>query len=109
MLPALFGGCAYGQMSQVLRAQVASEADCPTVAVKRVSEYAPGYQPNQYSVHGCGIDRVYTCRGKEGLVAFGSGVTDCTYTSGGPKPAAPGPVPAPGPGGAEDDGDLENG
>ncbi|MET0386672.1 MAG: hypothetical protein ABW321_11975 [Polyangiales bacterium] len=103
--------CAYGQMSQVLRADVASESDCPSLVVKKTSPFSGGYQPNQYSVRGCNIDRVYTCKG-EGLAKFGSAATDCSFTASGQQKPAAGPQPAePSPEGdepaAEDD--LSNG
>src|SRR5262245_21301947 len=90
---ATLGGCAYGEMTQVLRSQVAKETKCPSLVVKRASPYLPGYQPNQYTVRGCDIERVYTCKGDEGLVAFGS--TDCVYQAGpaAAKPAAPAAPP----------------
>lgn len=87
------GGCAYGEMRQVLRAQVASEADCPDLVVQKASPYLPGYQPNQYTVQGCGIERVYTCKDDDGLVKFGS--ADCTYKKLGGAPAAPAAAPKP--------------
>jgi hypothetical protein len=87
------GGCAYGEMRQVLRSQVASEADCPDLVVQKASPYAPGYQPNQYTVRGCGIERVYTCKDDGGLVKFGS--ADCTYTKTGGATGAPAAAPAP--------------
>lgn len=86
------GGCAYGEMRQVLRAQVATEADCPDLVVQKASPYSQGYQPNQYVVRGCGVDRLYTCKEDDGLVKFGS--ADCTYTKRGVPAAAPTPEPA---------------
>jgi hypothetical protein len=91
----LLGACAYGEMRQVLRAEVASEANCPDLKVTKVPAYAEGYTENQFKVTGCGIDRVYTCDEKAGLVKFGS--ADCKYVAGGPK-AAPAAAPAPGSG-----------
>jgi len=88
---AMLNGCAYGQMTQVLRSEVASETKCPSLVVKKATAYAPGYQPNQYTVRGCDIERVYTCKGDEGMVAFGA--TDCVYQSG-PAAAKPGAGPA---------------
>jgi hypothetical protein len=88
-------GCAYGELRQVLRAEVASEADCPDVVIQKSSPYAPGYKENQYTVRGCGVDRIYTCK-DDGLVPFGH--ADCTYTAGATagKPAAAAAAPAPG-------------
>ena len=91
LLSEMLVGCAYGEMRQVLRAQVASEADCPELQVTKVPAYAEGYQENQYKVLGCGIDRLYTCNDPGGLVKFGD--ADCKYVAAAaPKPAA-GPAP----------------
>jgi hypothetical protein len=106
---ATLGGCAYGEMTQVLRSQVATETKCPSLVVKKASAYAAGYQPNQYTVRGCDIERVYTCKGDEGLVAFGS--TDCVYQSG-PAAGKPAAEPAPAAPGTDDvgaDDDLSSG
>jgi hypothetical protein len=93
-------GCAYGEMRQVLRAQVASEADCPELQISKVPAYAEGYAENQYKVLGCGIDRLYTCNDPGGLVKFGD--ADCKYVAAAaPKPAAA-PAPA-------DEGDSSGG
>jgi hypothetical protein len=88
----LGGGCAYGELRQVLRAEVASEADCGEITVVKTSPYAPGYVEGQYLVRGCGVDRIYTCKG-DGLVAFGH--ANCTYAAGATanKPAAPAAPP----------------
>ena len=95
----LLVGCAYGELPQVLRAQVASEAGCPEITVQQAPAYL-GMSASQYNVHGCGIERVYTCKNPtDSLVKFGN--ADCSYVAAGaPKaaggesapPAAPGPV-----------------
>lgn len=85
-------GCAYGEMRQVLRAQVASEANCPELRVTKVPAYAEGYTENQYKVLGCGIDRVYTCNDSGGLVKFGS--ADCKFVAAAPLRAPAAPAPA---------------
>jgi hypothetical protein len=92
LLGSLLTGCAYGEMRQVLRAQVASEADCPELKVTKVPAYAEGYTENQYKVVGCGVDRVYTCNDSGGLVKFGS--ADCKFVAAvAPKaPVAPAPT-----------------
>jgi hypothetical protein len=92
-------GCAYGELRQVLRAQVASETNCGDVTVESSSVFAPGHKPNQFRVRGCGVDRTYDCPKSEGLVSYGAKV--CTYVdSKSIKP--PEPAPAPGePGMAE--------
>jgi len=92
LLSEMLVGCAYGEMRQVLRAQVASEANCPELQVTKVPAYAEGYAENQYKVLGCGIDRVYTCNDPGGFVKFGD--ADCKYVAAAaPKPAAA-PAPA---------------
>jgi len=95
----LLSGCAYGEMPQVLRAQVASESKCPEIVVQQAPAFTPGGAANQYTVRGCGIERVYTCNGdKGGLVKFGS--ADCSYVAAGtPAPAA---AQSPGPGAEPD-------
>jgi hypothetical protein len=90
-LALLFSGCAYGEMRQVLRAQVASEANCPELKVTAVPAYAEGYTENQYKVLGCGIDRVYTCNDPGGLVKYGD--ADCKYVAAA-APKAPAAAPA---------------
>jgi hypothetical protein len=99
---ASLSGCAYGELNQVIRSQVATEADCADVVVEPTSPYAPGYKPNQYTVKGCGVERVYTCK-KGGLVEYGH--ADCTFTAGGNAPAKPDVAPAP-PGDGPDNTDL---
>lgn len=110
LLSVLLPGCAYGEMRQVLRAEVASEVDCPEVVVTKVPAYAEGYKENQYKVTGCGVDRVYTCNDDSGgsaLVKFGD--ADCKYVAveipKPPTPAAmPPSLPAGGDLGGDDDG-----
>jgi hypothetical protein len=94
---ALVGGCAYGEMRDVLRAQVASESQCVELSVHKTAAFRQGYQENQYEVKGCGVERVYTCK-QSGLVAYGH--AECTYVAtNAPKPPAPAPV-------STDDSDL---
>jgi hypothetical protein len=90
------GGCAYGELKQVLRAQVASETSCGDVTIEKASPYAPGYKPGQYRVKGCGVDRTYDCPKESGLVSYGAKV--CTYVDA--KSAKP-PEPTPSAAGAE--------
>jgi hypothetical protein len=99
-LAACFSGCAYGELSQVLRSQVASEADCPDVVVQRTSPYAPGYKDHQYQVKGCGVDRVYTCK-EGGLVEYSH--ADCTFAPAGGSAPKPGAAPTPSPDGDDPD------
>jgi hypothetical protein len=92
------GGCAYGELKQVLRAQVASEISCGDVTIERSSPYAPGYKPGQYRVKGCGVDRTYECPKDTGLVSYNSKI--CTYVdaksvkAAEPTPPAAGADPA---------------
>ena len=91
-LALLVTGCAYGELKQVLRAQVASETNCADVSVEQQSLSQPGHKPGQYRVKGCGVDRVYECPKDEGLVSYNSKV--CSYVDAhAAKPPEP-PVPA---------------
>ena len=71
------GGCAYGELKQVLRAQVAAETSCGDVTIESSPMYQPGHKPGQYRVKGCGVDRTYDCPKEDGLVSYGDKV--CTY------------------------------
>ena len=71
------GGCAYGELKQVLRAQVAAETSCGDVTIESSPMYQPGHKPGQYRVKGCGVDRTYNCPKEEGLVSYGDKI--CTY------------------------------
>lgn len=106
-LSELLVGCAYGEMRQVLRAQVASEANCPELQVTKVPAYAEGYTENQYKVSGCGIDRLYTCNDSGGLVKFGS--ADCKFVAAAPPKAPAAPAPTSDEGGGEEPGLDDNG
>jgi hypothetical protein len=87
-------GCAYGELKQVLRAQVAAETSCGDVTIEPSSVYAPGHKPGQYRVRGCGVDRVYDCPKEDGLVSYGDKV--CTYVDAKSiKPPQPTPSAAP--------------
>lgn len=66
----VLAGCAYGELKQVLRAQVAAETNCGDVSVESTPLYTPGYAPGQYRVKGCGIDRTYLCPKQDGLVSY---------------------------------------
>ena len=95
-------GCAYGEMPQVLRAQVATEASCPDIKVSQAPAYTPGFNESQYKVRGCNIDRLYTCKNPPGeLVKFGG--ADCSYVAAG-TPKAPDAAPAPATGGEDEPG-----
>jgi hypothetical protein len=106
LLCVLSSGCAYGEMRQVLRSQVATESKCSDITVQKQSPYAPGYTENNYTVKGCGIDRVYTCKDDGGLVKFGS--AECSYKASNAAPAGGAPSPAAAPMG-DDDSDLPAG
>jgi hypothetical protein len=85
----LASGCAYGEVRQVVRAQFASELDCPEVQIKR------GYDtPNQFKVFGCGVVRTYTCNDADGRVSYDEPA--CTWVNGdadAPQMAKPSPEP----------------
>jgi hypothetical protein len=91
------GGCAYGELKQVLRAQVASEISCADVTIENSSPYAPNYKPGQYRVKGCGVDRTYECPKETGLVSYNSKI--CSYVDS--KSVKP-PEPTPSAAGGED-------
>jgi hypothetical protein len=84
LLLATVSGCAYGELSQVLRTQVASEADCPEILVtkKGLRYFDEDPETDQYKVSGCGMVRTYTCPVEEGLVKYGS--EPCTFVEGDP-------------------------
>lgn len=78
------GGCAYGELRQVLRTEVAAELDCPSITVEpRNSEALRGARDgdDQWKVRGCGIVRTYTCAAAgDDMVSYdGSG---CSYVDG---------------------------
>ncbi|MDD9942143.1 MAG: hypothetical protein OXU20_13945 [Myxococcales bacterium] len=76
-------GCAYGELRQVLRNEVASEIDCGAVQVEPRNEaYLKGAREgdNDWKVRGCGVVRTYTCPPDDGLVQYGS--TGCTFVEG---------------------------
>lgn len=87
-------GCAYGELKQVLRAQVAAETSCGDVTIESSPMYQPGFKPGQYRVKGCGVDRTYNCPKEEGLVSYGDKV--CTFVdTRSIKPPAPMPAADP--------------
>jgi hypothetical protein len=95
LLTLVASGCAYGEVRQVLRAQFASELNCPEVSMRRRDTWYAYEGPEQYKISGCGVMRTYTCPDTKGLVSYGS--TPCTFVNGdadapqGPK-AEPNPV-----------------
>jgi hypothetical protein len=65
-------GCAYGEVRQVIRAQFASEYDCPEVQLRKRDSWYAQDNPNQFKVTGCGKVRTYTCDKDVGLVSYDS-------------------------------------
>jgi hypothetical protein len=81
-LPILGGGCAYGEVRQVLRAQFASDVGCADVKLKRRDAWYAAENPHQYKITGCGVTRSYTCTQEqaEGLVSYDEPA--CTWVEG---------------------------
>lgn len=65
-------GCAYGEVRQVIRAQFASEFNCPEVQLRKRDSWYAQDNPNQFKVTGCGKVRTYTCDKEVGLVSYDS-------------------------------------
>jgi hypothetical protein len=84
-------GCAYGELRQVVRAQFASELDCPEVFIVKRDAWYQYENPNQFKVTGCGVVRSYTCPPEaSGRVSYDE--QQCTWVEGdadAPKMAAP--------------------
>jgi hypothetical protein len=72
-------GCAYGEVKQVMRAQFASELDCPEVSVKRRDAWY-GREEHQFKVTGCGVVRTYTCEKIDERVSYDEPA--CTWVEG---------------------------
>lgn len=85
----LLAGCAYGELKQVLRAQVAAETNCGDLTVETTPMYQPNHKPGTYRVKGCDVDRTYECPEDDGLVSYGDKV--CKPVA---APATPPPVAA---------------
>ena len=75
----LLGGCAYGEVRQVVRAHFASEFDCPEVMLKKRELWYSYEGPDQFKAIGCGHVRTYTCPDK-GMVSYDEPV--CTFVEG---------------------------
>jgi hypothetical protein len=73
-------GCAYGEVRQVVRAQFASELNCPEVTVKKRDAWYGYESPNQWKVSGCGVMRTYTCPKTEGRISYDEPA--CTWVEG---------------------------
>jgi hypothetical protein len=86
-------GCAYGEIRQVVRAQFASELDCPEVFIIKRDAWYQYENPNQFKVTGCGVMRTYTCPPEAtGRVSYDE--PQCTWVEGdadAPKMAEPKP------------------
>jgi hypothetical protein len=76
----LSSGCAYGEVRQVIRAQFASELNCPEVVLKKRALWYLYDNDNQYNVTGCGVVRTYTCKNVSGLVSYDKPA--CTWVNG---------------------------
>jgi hypothetical protein len=74
------GGCAYGEVRQVVRAQFATELDCPEVQIKRRDAWYGYDTGNQFKVSGCGVMRTYTCNDPDGRVSYDEPA--CTWVEG---------------------------
>ena len=75
----LLGGCAYGEVRQVVRAQFMSELDCNEVVLKKRELWYSYAGPDQFKAMGCGHVRTYTCP-ESGLVSYDKPV--CTFVEG---------------------------
>jgi hypothetical protein len=76
----LLGGCAYGEVRQVVRAQFASDFDCPEVQLKKRELWYSYEGPDQFKAIGCGKVRTYTCPADAGRVSYDEPV--CTFVDG---------------------------
>lgn len=76
----LLGGCAYGEVRQVVRAQFASDFDCPEVQLKKRELWYSYEGPDQFKAIGCGKVRTYTCPADAGRVSYDKPV--CTFVDG---------------------------
>jgi hypothetical protein len=73
-------GCAYGEVRQVVRAQFATELDCPEVFITKRDAWYQYESANQFKVTGCGVVRSYTCPVDEGRVSYDEPA--CTWVEG---------------------------
>lgn len=76
-LAATSSGCAYGEIRQVVRAQFASELNCPDARAEERKRYDEGFKDGQLKVEGCGVIRIYTCPADAGLVSYDEKL--CTF------------------------------
>ncbi|MDH5671997.1 MAG: hypothetical protein OEZ06_07585 [Myxococcales bacterium] len=74
------GGCAYGELRTVLRAQFASELNCPEVKIVKRELWYVAEGPDQYKISGCGVLRTYTCPDPGGLVSYDE--PQCSWVEG---------------------------
>lgn len=84
------GGCAYGEVRQVVRAQFAAELDCADVKVDERNTFEQNYKPGQYVMRGCGQVRTYTCPADAGLIEYDS--HECTFVQGDMSIGRPAPT-----------------
>jgi hypothetical protein len=73
-------GCAYGEVRQVVRAQFATELDCPEVFITKRDAWYQYESANQFKVTGCGVVRSYTCPVDDGRVSYDEPA--CTWVEG---------------------------
>ena len=76
----------------MVRAQFATELDCPEVQIKRRDAWYGYDTGNQFKVSGCGVMRTYTCNDPDGRVSYDEPA--CTWVEGdadAPKMAKPMP------------------
>jgi hypothetical protein len=73
-------GCAYGEVRQVVRAQFASELNCPEVTITKRDAWYAYDGPHQWKVSGCGVMRTYTCPKIDGRVSYDEPA--CTWVEG---------------------------
>ncbi|MGD8859851.1 MAG: hypothetical protein PVI30_07555 [Myxococcales bacterium] len=77
---ALLSGCAHSDMRTVLRAQFATELDCPEVQIQKRQLWYASKSPHQYKITGCGVVRTYTCPETDELVSYDE--PQCTWVEG---------------------------
>jgi hypothetical protein len=80
MALALLSGCAHSDMRTVLRAQFATELDCPEVQIQKRQLWYASKSPHQYKITGCGVVRTYTCPETDEFVSYDE--PQCTWVDG---------------------------
>jgi hypothetical protein len=79
-LAATLGGCAHGEVRQVIRAQFAAELSCREVSLRKRDVWYSYDCPDQYKVSGCGVIRTYTCPAGDGMASYDEPA--CTWVAG---------------------------